>query len=152
MKLRELTLADAPRCAEMEQELFSAETPWSAEMIIGEMTKAHTFYFGVETDGKLIGYAGIAMMGPASHPEFELHTIGTDPEFQGRGAGKLMMDNIVHIADLKHAPVFLEVRADNAPAVSLYERYEFENLGLRKNYYGPGVHAVTMRREGASQS
>ena len=40
----------------------------------------------------------------------------------------------------------LEVRADNAPALALYERNGFERLALRRGYYGPGADAVVMRR------
>ena len=43
--------------------------------------------------------------------------------------------------------VFLEVRADNARAQHLYERFGFERVGVRKRYYQPsGVDAIVMRR------
>ena len=57
------------------------------------------------------------------------------------------MDNICHIADLKDAPVFLEVRVGNDPAIGLYERYGFAKQGIRKNYYQPsGADAHVMVR------
>ena len=150
LKLRELTPADAPRCAELDVVLFSGETPWSSEAFRSEFSQPHNFYFGVEDtdrDGLLVGYAGIGMLGPAADPEFEIHTIGTDPQHQRRGVGALMMDNICHIADVKNAPVFLEVRVGNDPAIAMYERYGFEKMGLRRGYYQPsGADAHTMRR------
>ena len=43
--------------------------------------------------------------------------------------------------------LLLEVRADNEPALGLYERSGFERLTLRRRYYQPGdVDAVIMRK------
>ena len=153
MHLRELNLADAPRCAELEKQLFPGESPWPEKVFTEAMGLPHAFYFGVEdASGLLVGYAGIAMMGPAADPEFEIHTIGTDPAFQRRGIARMMMDNICHIADLRQAPVFLEVRVGNDPAVRLYEKYGFVHLGVRRNYYQPsGADAYTMRRPAAGE-
>ncbi len=92
------------------------------------------------------------MMGPAADPEFEIHTIGVDPAAQRRGVGRMMMDNIVYIADLKNAPVFLEVRVGNDPAIGLYEAYGFIKTGIRRNYYQPsGADAHTMFRPRSSE-
>lgn len=157
LELRELTPADAQRCAELELQLFSGETPWSEGVFKGEFAHPHTFYFGVdaitpEGDKTLAGYAGLAMMGPVDYPEFEIHTIGTDPAFQRKGIGRMMIDNIAHIADLKDAPVFLEVRVGNDPAVGMYEAFGFKHLGIRKGYYQPaGDDAYTMVRPRKSE-
>lgn len=149
LELRELAAADAERCAELDVLLFPGETPWSASAFRAEFSQPHNFYFGVEDTelSLLVGYAGIGMLGPACDPEFEIHTIGTDPDHQRRGIGRMMMDNICHIADLKAAPIFLEVRVGNEAAISMYERYGFEMMGIRRNYYQPsGADAHTMRR------
>ncbi|APT93191.1 alanine acetyltransferase [Corynebacterium phocae] len=149
--LRELGAKDAARCAELEKVLFPGETPWSEEVFLADFPQPHTFYFGYEKDGQLVGYAGLAMMGPAADPEFEILTIGVDPAAQRQGVGRAMMDNICHIADIKKAPVFLEVRVGNSPAIKMYEAYGFEKIGLRRNYYQPsGADAHVMKREGKS--
>jgi ribosomal-protein-alanine N-acetyltransferase len=44
--------------------------------------------------------------------------------------------------------VYLEVRTDNEPAIAMYEKAGFANIGLRKRYYRvSGADAYTMRRE-----
>lgn len=150
MFLRELTTADVPRCAELETLLFAEENPWSVEDLRGAMNHPHTLYIAVVDSlehGRILGYAGLAMLGPAHDSEFEIHTIGVDPEFQRRGVARLMMDNMMFVADRAAGPVFLEVRTTNEPAIRLYESYGFERQGVRKNYYQPsGADAYVMVR------
>ncbi|AEQ05981.1 ribosomal protein S18-alanine N-acetyltransferase [Corynebacterium pseudotuberculosis] len=150
MFLRELTAADAPRCAELETLLFSEENPWSVEDLRAAINHSHTLYIAVVDSlekGLILGYAGLAMLGPAHDPEFEIHTIGVDPQFQRQGVARLMMDNITFVADRAAGPVFLEVRTTNEPAIRLYESYGFERQGVRKNYYQPsGADAYVMMR------
>ncbi|MEH6234564.1 ribosomal protein S18-alanine N-acetyltransferase [Corynebacterium pseudotuberculosis] len=150
MFLRELTAADAPRCAELETLLFSEENPWSVEDLRAAINHPHTLYIAVVDSlekGLILGYAGLAMLGPAHDPEFEIRTIGVDPQFQRQGVARLMMDNITFVADRAAGPVFLEVRTTNEPAIRLYESYGFERQGVRKNYYQPsGADAYVMMR------
>ena len=156
LHLRELGAADAHRCAQLETELFADEGPWSEAEFLAEFAAAHTFYLGVEAVGSpepgkpaarvLVGYAGLAQLGPKNDPEFEIHTIGVDPRAQRRGVARMLMDNFCYVADRTGAPIFLEVRTDNEPAIAMYRAYGFENLGLRKNYYLGGGDAYTMRR------
>lgn len=144
--------ADVERCAELEKILFSGDDPWSAEAFRSELAGSHTHYLAARTDdAALIGYAGIALLGNA-FPEAEVHTIGVDPAWQGRGAGRRLLDGLLDHAD-RHGgspcPVFLEVRTDNDPAIGLYRSRGFEIVGTRKCYYQPsGADAYTMRRAG----
>jgi len=152
MKLRELTLADAPWCAELEQLLFPGDSPWSVEEFQSEITHALTKYFGVEISGRLVGYAGMAVLGPPDDAECEIRTIAVDPTYQGRGVGKLFMDAFANIADAQDAPIFLEVRTDNEPAMALYHSYGFAMIGVRRGYYMPsGADAYTMLRPRSSE-
>ena len=152
MKLRELTLADAPWCAELEQRLFPGDSPWSVEEFQSEITHVLTKDFGVEISGRLVGYAGMAVLGPPYDAECEIRTIAVDPDYQGRGVGKLFMDAFTRIADAQDVPIFLEVRTDNEPAMVLYHSYGFAKIGVRKGYYMPsGADAYTMLRPRLSE-
>lgn len=156
MELRQLLPADARRCAELEDLLFHEDNPWSENVFLVEFAHPHTFYLGVfegeEESQQLLGYAGMAMLGPRDDPEFEIHTIGVDPGHQRRGIARLLMDNLMGVADKYDAQVFLEVRTDNVPAITMYERYGFVNQGIRRNYYQPsGADAFTMSRASRSE-
>jgi len=55
-------------------------------------------------------------------------------------------------ADAQDAPIFLEVRTDNEPAMALYHSYGFVTIGVRRGYYMPsGADACTMLRPRLSE-
>ena len=99
MNIRELTPSDADAVAALEAVLFAGETPWSREVLLTQFAQPYTFYIGAFDDkGALLGYAGLAMLGPRNDPEFEIHTIGVAPEVQRRGVGRELMDQLVHLS------------------------------------------------------
>jgi ribosomal-protein-alanine N-acetyltransferase len=141
-----LTVADADRCADLESELFPGDDPWPAVAFIRELESTHNHYVAARLDGELVGYAGVSRLGRKPPYEYEVHTIGVDKRFQGRGIGRALLDRLLEIAD--GGAVFLEVRTDNATAIALYESVGFAVLGVRKRYYRvSGADAYTMRRE-----
>jgi len=87
--------------------------------------------------------------------EAELLSIALDREVRGKGHAAPLL--AAHAARLRRAgaeSLFLEVAADNAPALALYRGFGFEEIGRRKGYY-PAVEgaqsarrdAITMRRD-----
>jgi [ribosomal protein S18]-alanine N-acetyltransferase len=142
-----LTTRDADRCAELESQLFPGDDPWPAVAFLRELDSPHNHYVAARVDGVLVGYAGITRLGRKPPYEFEIHTIGVDTDFQGRGIGRHMLDQLLVIA--ADDAVFLEVRTDNAAAIGLYESVGFVRVGVRKRYYRvSGADAYTMRRSG----
>jgi [ribosomal protein S18]-alanine N-acetyltransferase len=142
-----LSGADASRCAELEAQLFDGDDPWPERAFLAELAADHNRYVAARADGTVVGYAGIARLGRRQPFEYEIHTIGVDPAYQGRGIGRQMLTQLLDWAD--GATVFLEVRTDNAAAIALYESEGFEKVGVRKRYYRvSGADAYTMKREG----
>ena len=141
-----LTVADAERCAELEAALFPGDDPWPTAAFVRELAAAHNHYVAARSAETLIGYGGISRLGRTPPFEYEVHTIGVDPAYQGRGVGRRLLDELLNFA--ADAVVHLEVRTDNAPAIALYRSVGFNQVGLRKRYYRiSGADAYTMRRE-----
>lgn len=146
VRLGPLIYADAQRCAELEAQLFDGDDPWPAAAFHRELASAHNHYVGARVGDTLVGYAGISRLGRVPPYEYEIHTIGVDPAYQGRGIGRLMLDRLLEFAD--GGVVYLEVRTDNEPAIGLYRSVGFEQIGLRRRYYRiSGADAYTMRRK-----
>jgi ribosomal-protein-alanine N-acetyltransferase len=141
-----LTRADAERCAQLEAQLFDGDDPWPAQAFLNALRTHHTHYVAARIAGTTVGYAGIARLGSRKPFEYEVHTIGVDPAYQGRGVGRALLDNLLAFAD--GGDVFLEVRTDNVAAIGLYERNGFVVVGVRKRYYqASGADAYTMHRK-----
>jgi ribosomal-protein-alanine N-acetyltransferase len=143
--LTSLTAEDAARCAELEAQLFEGDDPWPTAAFLRELAAKHNHYVAARVADKLVGYAGIARLGRAKPFEYEVHTIGVDPAYQGHGIGRLILSELLEYAD--GGVVFLEVRTDNAQAIAVYHSAGFVEVGLRKRYYqASGADAYTMRR------
>jgi ribosomal-protein-alanine N-acetyltransferase len=141
----ELAPADAARCAELEAQLFDGDDPWPAAAFVRELAAPHIHYVAARADDKLVGYGGIARLGRKPPYEFEIHTIGVDPAYQGQGIGRDMLDRLLAVAG--DDTVYLEVRTDNAAAIAMYSGAGFVTVGLRKRYYRvSGADAYTMQR------
>jgi [ribosomal protein S18]-alanine N-acetyltransferase len=141
-----LTPADAERCAQLEAQLFDGDDPWPAAAFNRELASTHNHYVGARTAGTLVGYAGISRLGRKPPYEYEVHTIGVDPAYQGQGIGRRLLGELLDFAD--GGVVYLEVRTDNETAIALYRSVGFAQIGVRRRYYrASGADAYTMRRE-----
>lgn len=160
-----LTDADARRCAELEALLFPGDDPWPTVAFVRELAADHNHYVAARVSDDaddplraassrardrrgdtLVGYGGISRLGRTPPFEYEIHTIGVDPAYQGRGIGRRMLEALLNIA--ADSVVHLEVRTDNEPAIALYRSVGFTEVGVRKRYYRiSGADAYTMRRE-----
>jgi [ribosomal protein S18]-alanine N-acetyltransferase len=137
--------SDAARCAELESLLFEGDDPWPERAFLAELKAKHIHYVAARREDKLVGYAGIARLGRTRPYEYEIHTIGVDPTYQGQGIGRQVLNRLLQFA--ADDPVYLEVRTDNAAAIAMYESAGFVNIGLRKRYYRvSGADAYTMQR------
>ena len=89
---------------------------------------------GYEVHEKLIGFSVIY------NTKFttDILTIGVDPDYQGKKLGtKLLKDTLLEAIKIGVEECYLEVRVSNIIAINLYEKFGFEKVGLRKEYYSP---------------
>jgi ribosomal-protein-alanine N-acetyltransferase len=68
--------------------------------------------------------------------ELHLLNITVSPKLRQLGLGSRMMAAIEGVAAQQQMPrIILEVRPSNTPAIALYQKLGYEQIGLRKNYY-----------------
>ncbi|MEV7612250.1 ribosomal protein S18-alanine N-acetyltransferase [Streptomyces sp. NPDC089799] len=147
--LREMRWWDIEPVLELEHGLFP-EDAWSAGMFWSELAHARgphaTRHYVVAedpADGRLVGYAGLAVAGDLA----DVQTIAAARDQWGTGLGARLLTDLLRAASaFECAEVLLEVRVDNTRAQKLYERFGFEPIGFRRGYYQPGnVDALVMR-------
>ncbi len=79
--------------------------------------------------------------------ECEILTFAVIPAAQGRGIGQKLLDAALCQAGAQGCTAtFLEVAADNAAALHIYEKAGFHEISCRKAYYGGKTDAVVMRK------
>ncbi|MFF4773138.1 ribosomal protein S18-alanine N-acetyltransferase [Microtetraspora fusca] len=143
--LRQMTTEDLPAVVEIERVTFPLDA-WSEAMLRGEIDdQPRTRHYVVAVDGdKIVGYAGLA----AAADQADVQTIAVLAGHRRSGIGAALLAELLAEAERRGArEVFLEVRSDNAPAQAMYERFGFERLGVRRNYYDDGTDAITMVRD-----
>jgi ribosomal-protein-alanine N-acetyltransferase len=80
--------------------------------------------------------------------EAEILSVAIKPGWRGRGFSRPLLDlHLRRLAGLGTGTVFLEVDEKNAPAVRLYRKAGFYDVGRRMGYYGGGATALVLRRD-----
>jgi ribosomal-protein-alanine N-acetyltransferase len=122
--------------------------PWSAEAF--EALLKGPGAFAVLGEAGEPGEPKGFILGRAVAGEAEILTVAVDPAARRRGWGAALVEMAAGIAGEAGAlEMFLEVEADNLPAIRLYETTGFDRVGLRKGYYphpDGAKDAVVMRR------
>jgi [ribosomal protein S18]-alanine N-acetyltransferase len=140
--LRDMRWWDIDHIMEIEVETF-ADTAWSAAQFWSELAQGNRRYVVVEDGSDVVAYGGVMVVPPTA----DIQTIAVSPSARRLGLGAMILDHLLSSAhDRGCTEVLLEVRADNEPAIALYEQAQFEAIARRTSYYGPGRDALVMRR------
>ena len=143
MRITQMTSAHVAQVAELEKICFS--DPWSEKSVASELTNPLSLWL-VALDGETVaGYIGSqSVMG-----ESDMMNVAVHPNHRRQGVAETLVTELVSALEEKgNHCLTLEVRATNAPAISLYEKLGFEKIGLRRNYYrNPKEDALILRKE-----
>lgn len=139
-----MTPAHLPAVAALEKRCFPAD-PWSENLFRFALDSPNsTILLAEGADGTLLGYAVLYTV----LDEGNLDNIAVAPEFRRQGVADALLSTLTGFAREHLARLFLEVRASNAPALTLYRKYGFAEVGRRKNYYkNPREDAILMTWE-----
>ena len=81
---------------------------------------------------RLVGFVGLWYMAGEAH----IVAIAVRGSMQGKGLGKLLLTGAIEMAQRRAQQVVtLEVRVSNHTAKSLYAKYGFKEVGIRRRYY-----------------
>lgn len=139
-KLVPMTMEHIPQIAALERACFSR--PWSEESLQGELWNESAVIIVAEgEDGTVLGYAGLQTV----LDEGYINNVAVDEKYRRQGIADELISAFVRFGRAKLAFLTLEVRASNAPAIALYAKHGFAEVGRRKNYYdAPKEDAVLM--------
>jgi [ribosomal protein S18]-alanine N-acetyltransferase len=144
MRFERMTVSDLPEVLAIEYAVYPF--PWTNGNFLDSLKSGYETWVLRDALRNLLGYF---LMMPVVD-EAHLLNITVHADLHGQGIGRTMLDHVVKLArqsGLKS--VLLEVRPSNQRALTIYKRYGFHKIGVRKNYY-PAVHntredAIVMR-------
>jgi ribosomal-protein-alanine N-acetyltransferase len=141
--IRRATPADLDAIMRLERAAFPTDA-WSDAMMREELASPHGHYVVAERAGSLTGYAGLRAVRGAR--DGDVQTIAVAEGSRGRGGGRMLLRTLITLAlERGVRDLFLEVRADNPVAQSLYRSEGFAETGRRPRYYQPDdVDAIVM--------
>ncbi|EPX81555.1 GNAT family N-acetyltransferase [Litoreibacter arenae] len=127
--------------AALHEKCFDIPRPWSSS----EFTELQRNAFVLTAPHGFL-------MGRVTADEAELLTLAVDPAALRQGTGRSLVEAFkTRAAQDGAVTAFLEVAADNAAAISLYNATGFSGAGIRRGYYrrpdGTGIDALVMRCE-----
>ena len=138
--MRGITPDDSAALHQLSEKVFPSA--WSEKSFYDDSKNPNAKYVLAFSDGLLVGYASYLKVldeaqitNVAVLEEFRHQKIATD--MIGLLIEKATADGIIFMS--------LEVRSQNTAAISLYKKFGFKNVGLRKKYYQkPDDDAILM--------
>lgn len=119
--------------------------PWSENAIRSELDNTLSLWL-VACDGeRVVGYVGSQTVLDAT----DMMNIAVDPAYRRRGIAELLIRELVaRLSTMDSHSLTLEVRCSNQPAIALYTKLGFLQVGRRPNYYSkPKEDALILRKE-----
>jgi ribosomal-protein-alanine N-acetyltransferase len=107
----------------------TASDPWD-EKIFLSCAKIYDAFVAILADNTVIGFGIIVVYDNIQ--EAHIINLAVDINWQNQGIGSLLLQ---HLMNNKVNKIFLEVNVNNLAAISLYEKFHFKRVGIRKNYY-----------------
>ncbi len=141
MEILTMTLQDLE---DMKDTLYSDfDNFWSYNVLKQELENKNTTYIVAKENDEIIGFAGIMIC----LDEATLNNIVVKKSFRNKGIGGELLEALIELCSEMSIHSFtLEVNVNNIPAIKLYEKFGFKNLGIRKKYYNNATDAYIMTK------
>jgi len=137
-----MTSAHVAQIAQLEKLCFS--DPWSEKSIASELDSRLSCWLVALEGERVVGYVGSQTV----IDESDMMNIAVHPDHRRRGVAENLVGRLSDALRLRGSKaLMLEVRVSNEPAIRLYEKLGFVQVGRRPNYYrNPKEDALILRK------
>ena len=142
MTITNMTNAHVAPIAQLEKLCFS--DPWSEKSIETELSCRLSCWLVAMEGDTLLGYVGSQTV----MDESDMMNLAVHPDYRRQGTAQALVNALENaLRERGSKALTLEVRASNEPAIALYEKLGFQQVGLRKSYYrNPKEDARILRK------
>ena len=117
---------------------------WTYDILQEELNNPNSEYFVAKLENNILGFAGIWKAVDDVH----ITDIVVKKSNRQTGIGSKLLEKLIQTAKMQNfKSITLEVNEHNLPAINLYLKYGFKNVGFRKKYYGNKDNAIIMTKE-----
>ncbi len=143
MTIETMNASHVAQIAQLEKVCFSA--PWSERSIASELDNKLAFWLVAAEGDTVAGYIGSQTV----MDETDMMNVAVHPDFRRQGIAEALVNALVEqLKTMGSRCLTLEVRASNEPAIALYGKLGFGEIGRRRNYYrNPREDALILRKE-----
>jgi ribosomal-protein-alanine N-acetyltransferase len=114
---------------------------WTYSILEKEFLNPNTTYIVAKEDENIVGFAGLLPI----LDEANIMNIVTRKDKRKLGIGSMLLSKLIELSKKQEMKsITLEVNEHNIPAIKLYEKYNFEIIGIRKKYYNNTDSAILM--------
>lgn len=141
--IRQAGLSDLDTLINLENQILGM---WTRQMIAADLSDTRKEIYILSTDkGEAMGYIDVWY---GYENDCHVLSFGMMERYRKQGMGSTLINHIIETAKIRNLSfISLEVKTDNANAIQLYKKFDFEELGYRKNYYQDGSDALVMMLE-----
>jgi len=118
---------------------------WNYNIFKSELENPNSKYIKATINNEIIGFAGIWK----AVDDIHITNIVTKKNYRRKGVASNLLIELINLSKLEKGiySITLEVNCKNIPAIKLYEKHGFRNVGLRKKYYNNTYDAIIMTKE-----
>ena len=117
---------------------------WTYGILKSEIANINSKYIVAKHKEEIVGFAGITVI----LDESNIMNIVVKKEKRMKGIGNLLLQKLIEISqELGTKFITLEVNINNKPAINLYKKFGFKEVGIRKKYYNSIDDALIMTKE-----
>ncbi len=131
---RQASIKDIEHIYNIEKTSFGNHH-WTIQCFKNELKSKHSKYFvyeDIKLKDEILGYAGYWKIIDEGH----ITTLAVHPNYRNKGIADKLLYTLINDAKKSNIKwLTLEVRVSNIPAINLYRKFHFSQLGIRKNYY-----------------
>lgn len=134
IKVEKMTISDLKNIKNILQTEF--DDFWNYNILEEELNSSNSYYLVAKSENELeneiVGFAGIKVV----LDEADVMNIVVKNSKRNNKIGSLLLEHLTSLSKkLNCKSLSLEVNEDNLPAINLYKKFGFEQIGFRKNYY-----------------